>query len=75
LLGSWRRVATVSEIYQILKTIHEGTRIHAGYQKVFADVCVRVVLPVSKMELVLTVQINSTPDNSVSQPIRGGMPQ
>ena len=48
-------MATVSEIYCILKTIHEGARIHAGYQKVFSDVCVRVV-PVSTKELVLTVE-------------------
>ncbi|XP_062507046.1 KRAB-A domain-containing protein 2-like isoform X2 [Corticium candelabrum] len=38
LLGNWLKVANVSEIYDILITIHEGSRVHAGYRKVFADV-------------------------------------
>ena len=38
LLGNWLKVATVTEICNILTTIHEGSRVHAGYQKVFADV-------------------------------------
>ena len=44
LLGNWRRVATVPEIYQILKSVHEGTGVHARYQKVFSDVRVTVLL-------------------------------
>ena len=37
-------MATVPEIYQVLKIVHEGTRVHAGYQKVFSDVRVTVLL-------------------------------
>ena len=30
----------MSEIYDILITIHEGSRVHTGYRKVFADVSI-----------------------------------
>ncbi|XP_062510190.1 uncharacterized protein LOC134186244 isoform X7 [Corticium candelabrum] len=43
LLGNWLKVANVSEIYDILITIHEGSRVHAGYRKVFADIIRKVV--------------------------------
>ncbi|XP_062523627.1 uncharacterized protein LOC134198278 [Corticium candelabrum] len=42
-LGNWLKVANVSEIYDILITIHEGSRVHAGYRKVFADIIRKVV--------------------------------
>jgi hypothetical protein len=43
LLGNYLRVASINEIYDILTTIHEGSRIHAGYRKVFADVRICVL--------------------------------
>ncbi|XP_071131745.1 KRAB-A domain-containing protein 2-like [Mytilus edulis] len=38
LLAHWRRVVTVENMFKTLKLVHEGTRSHTGYHKLFKDV-------------------------------------
>ena len=38
LRAHWRRVVTVENMFKTLKLVHEGTRSHTGYHKLFKDV-------------------------------------
>ena len=38
ILANWKKIVTVDKIFEILKSVHKGARVHTGYHKLYKDI-------------------------------------